>query len=165
MPAPEEHTTLSLVLADEAATRTLAQQLAKAVEPGLLITLSGPLAAGKTFFVRALLGALGHAGKVKSPTFTLVETYLLPGLTVHHFDLYRLASGEELHFIGFDDFLASTTLCLVEWPERGAGSLPVPDLQISIEILDSARRAVSLVAGTVAGARVLTGLKNASSDS
>jgi tRNA threonylcarbamoyladenosine biosynthesis protein TsaE len=164
MAAEAHEDSLHLVLADEAATRALAGRLAEVLEPGLLITLSGQLAAGKTFLVRALLGALGHVGKVKSPTFTLVESYPLARFTVHHFDLYRLADGQELHFIGFDDYLSPHTLCLVEWPERGADSLPPADLHLSIEVLAIDRRAVSLSAGTPAGRRLLALLKNRSSE-
>lgn len=164
MEAEANDDSLHLVLADEAATQALAGLLAEVLEPGLLITLSGQLAAGKTSLVRALLGALGHAGKVKSPTFTLVETYTLPCFTVHHFDLYRLADAQELHFIGFDDYLLPSTLCLVEWPERGAGSLPSADLRLALEVLDMDRRAISLSAGTPAGRQVLARLKYSSSE-
>jgi len=164
MVADPDEDSLHLMLADETATRAFAGLLAEVVGPGLLITLSGPLAAGKTFLVRALLGALGHVGKVKSPTFTLVESYPLARCAVHHFDLYRLADGNELHFIGFDDYLSPRTLCLVEWPERGAGSLPPADLHLSLEPLDSDRRAVSLSAGTATGRRLLASLKKRSSE-
>jgi tRNA threonylcarbamoyladenosine biosynthesis protein TsaE len=163
MPAGPDEKTLARVLTNEDATRAFARQLAEVLEPGLLITLSGQLAAGKTFLVRALLGALGHEGKVKSPTFTLVETYSLPGFTVHHFDLYRLADGQELHFIGFDDYLRPTTVCLIEWPERGGAELPVPDLHLTLEVLDAERRGLSLVAGTSTGRRLLARLESASS--
>ena len=86
--------------------------------PGRHVTLSGDLGAGKTTLVRGLLRALGYTGAVKSPTFTLVESYELPPHEVHHFDLYRLPEGRPLAGIGFEDYLRPGALCLIEWPER-----------------------------------------------
>ena len=133
-----------LTLADEMATLALAQALASLVKPGMLVLLEGELAAGKTTFVRGLLHALGHVGKVKSPTFTVVESYDLPQLTVHHFDLYRVNDPDELHYLGFDDFLAAAALCLIEWPSRAAGLLPPASLRLSLEIVDEERRQACL---------------------
>ncbi len=141
-----EETEVCVEIGDESALARLASQLAAAVSPGLLITLSGPLAAGKTTFARAFLRALGHQGKVKSPTFTLVESYAFPALTVHHFDLYRLEDPQELYFLGFEDYLKADTLCLIEWPEKGEGMLPPADLAIAMTILDLTRRRL-IVAG------------------
>jgi tRNA threonylcarbamoyladenosine biosynthesis protein TsaE len=148
----------TLELEDEAATGLFATVLAAHLKPGLLITLSGDLAAGKTALTRALLRALGHHGKVKSPTFTLVESYVLPDWTVHHFDLYRLASPAEVGGFGFEDYLAPDTVCVVEWPERGAGELPRADLGLQLEVLSPEARRVALSAGTDAGARILAAL-------
>lgn len=148
----------SLELEDEAATGVFATVLASQLEPGLLITLSGELAAGKTALTRAILRALGYRGKVKSPTFTLVETYELPAWTLHHFDLYRLASPAEVGGFGFEDYLTPRTVCVVEWPERGGRELPRADLALRLEVTRPEARRLALTAGTDAGTRVLAAL-------
>ena len=116
----------------------LGGRLARASTPGMRIHLAGDLAAGKTTLVRGYLRALGHAGAVKSPTFTLVESYAFDGRAVHHFDLYRMA-GAELEFIGFEDYLEPDADVLVEWAERGAGALPTPDLDLTLVVVDAGR--------------------------
>lgn len=143
---------------DEAATAALAASLARAAHGGLLMTLSGPLAAGKTTFSRGFLRALGVTGAVKSPTFTLVESYELAVFTLHHFDLYRLGDPRELHYFGFDDYLRSDTVCLVEWPERGGDVLPQPDLALRLEPLGDEVRRWTLTAQSPAGAALLQSL-------
>jgi len=143
-----------LDIADEAALARLATRLAGVVKPGTTITLSGELAAGKTTFARGFLRALGYPGKVKSPTFTLVETYELPDFTVHHFDLYRLTEPGELYYLGFDDYQRPDTVCLIEWPARG-GDLLAADLQLTLDILGPTRRRVSARAGSPLGTPLL----------
>jgi len=138
---------LTCLLEDEAATAQLAAAIAELAQPGWLVFLEGPLAAGKTSFARAFLRALGHLGKVKSPTFTVVESYALPRLTVHHFDLYRINDPDELHYLGFDDFVHGTAVCLIEWPSRAADSLPTPDLRLTLTPLSLAQRRVQLETG------------------
>ena len=150
-----------LLLEDEAATGRFAAVLGTHLKPGLLITLSGELAAGKTALTRALLQSLGHRGKVKSPTFTLVESYELSRWTVHHFDLYRLASPAEVSGFGFEDYLAPDTVCVVEWPEKGAGELPLADLALRLEVIAPEARQLELQPGTDAGAALLGALLNA----
>jgi tRNA threonylcarbamoyladenosine biosynthesis protein TsaE len=125
---------IHLTLADEAATLSFAGALAACAQPGMLVLLEGPLAAGKTTFARGFLRALGHVGHVKSPTFTVVESYYLPRLSVHHFDLYRINDPDELHYLGFDDFLAGDALCLIEWPSRAAHALPLATWAIHWQI-------------------------------
>lgn len=106
---------------------------------GGLITLHGDLGVGKTTLVRGLLRGLGHTGTVKSPTYTLVESYHLAGRDIFHFDLYRLAEPEELAYIGIRDYLRADALCLVEWPEKATGVLPAADLRIYLRHNGDAR--------------------------
>lgn len=103
-----------------------------------LVYLRGELGAGKTTLVRGILRGLGFAGPVKSPTYTLLEPY--EEQSVYHFDLYRIADSRELDFIGLDEFLAARAIKLVEWPERGAGRLPPPDLDIQLHFQARGRR-------------------------
>ena len=137
------------VLADAQATESLGERLASAVTAGI-IYLNGDLGAGKTTLARGLLRALGHTGKVRSPTYTLVEPYELESRQVYHLDLYRLADAEELEWLGLRDMLADPALLLVEWPERGSGYLPPADLTIHLDFSGDGRVA-SLVAATPAG--------------
>lgn len=141
-------------LPDEAATIAVGRRLALALPQSVLIYLEGDLGAGKTTLVRALLRALGHKGAVRSPTYTLIEPYELTGHDVFHLDLYRLGSPDELEDIGIRDILALPCVLLVEWPEKGRGVLPPPDLQLSLVAAGSGRL-LSLQAMTAAGAKLL----------
>jgi tRNA threonylcarbamoyladenosine biosynthesis protein TsaE len=142
----------------ESEMEALGGAIASASSGDVWIYLSGGLAAGKTTFARGFVRARGHVGAVKSPTFTLVESYELAGRLVHHFDLYRLADPEELDYIGLDEYFDSGADCLVEWPERGAGVLQVPDLDVSLEVVGSVRR-VRLVARSGQGNKILEEIK------
>ena len=130
----------SVFLPDEAATMALGNRLALVIEPGLYVALSGDLGSGKTTLTRGILRGLGFQGKVKSPTYTLVEPYNLSKLDLYHFDFYRLNNPQEWLDAGFRDYFEPRTVCLVEWPERGGDLLPVADLKISLSVESSGRR-------------------------
>jgi tRNA threonylcarbamoyladenosine biosynthesis protein TsaE len=132
---------LSTELADAAATEQLGATVANALRdwPGGVIELRGPLGAGKTTFARGLLHALGVDGIVRSPTYTLMEPYVLPQRTVLHMDLYRLTDPEEWWQLGTDSYPPEQTLWLVEWPEQAAGLLPPAQLRIEMAHRDGMR--------------------------
>ena len=142
------------LLADASATEALGGQLAGCCEGGLLVFLHGHLGAGKTTLVRGLLRGLGHGGREKSPTYTLIEPYTTAQGNLYHLDLYRLADPEELEWIGIRDLFDGASICLIEWPEQGAGMLPDPDLRIFLEAAGSGRQA-RVDAGSPRGERVL----------
>jgi len=137
-----------LELHSEAAQERLGAGIAAACEAPLLIFLEGELGAGKTTLARGFLRALGHRGAVKSPTYTLIESYDVDGTAVFHLDLYRVADPEELEYLGLRELLAETALVLVEWPERGAGWLPAPDLRVCIRHCPDGRRIELSAPGT-----------------
>jgi tRNA threonylcarbamoyladenosine biosynthesis protein TsaE len=127
-------------LDNEAQTAEIAKLLAAALSnqdvnaQNVCIYLNGDLGAGKTTFSRYLLQSLGHVGSVKSPTYTLVEPYVIDGRDVFHFDLYRLGDPQELEFMGIRDYFEHNSLCLIEWPNKGEGCLPPADIQIDLTL-------------------------------
>jgi tRNA threonylcarbamoyladenosine biosynthesis protein TsaE len=131
----------SLELADEAATLRLGAALALGLGPGRTLFLSGDLGAGKTTLVRGLLRALGHAGRVKSPSYPLLELYVVSSLHLYHFDFYRFKNEAEWQDSGFREYFNAQSACIVEWPERAGGLLPSPTLAIRLEIAGAGRRA------------------------
>ncbi len=152
--------THTLTWRDEAACAASAADLAR--RPSLhkaFIELHGTLGAGKTTFVRHLLRALGEPGRVKSPTYTVMEPYELRGASgpfhIWHFDFYRFNDPQEWEDAGFRDVFASTGLKLAEWPEKAEGLLPLADLRIHIEPLDADQREVRLTAHTARGVELL----------
>lgn len=124
----------TLALADEDATIALGARLATGLPPGAIVWLVGDLGAGKTTLVRGLLRALGYAGRVKSPTFALVELYELSRLSLYHFDFYRFDDPREFPQSGLAEHFGTDAVCLVEWPDKAGPALPTPDVRITLEI-------------------------------
>jgi tRNA threonylcarbamoyladenosine biosynthesis protein TsaE len=148
----------NIVWLDEAATAAFAQGLAR--QPAIadaLIELQGDLGAGKTTFVRHLLSALGVQGRIKSPTYAVVEPYTLApsNINIWHFDFFRFNDPREWEEAGFRDIFASPGLKLVEWPDKAGDHLPPPDLLIAIDVLPDESRAVTLTARTATGEALL----------
>lgn len=146
---------ITLTLPDEAATIAAGQRLAQGLLPGISIWLQGDLGAGKTTLVRGVLRGLGFEGKVKSPTYTLVEPYVVSGLYLYHFDLYRFNDVEEWEASGFREYFNSNTVCLVEWPEKAEGLLPQPDLELTLALPDSGGRRLNIKAHGAQGSACL----------
>jgi tRNA threonylcarbamoyladenosine biosynthesis protein TsaE len=141
----------------EAEMVSLGEQLGQACLSGMVIYLKGDLGMGKTTLCRGVLQAFGHTGSVKSPTYTLVEPYQFDTRQVFHFDLYRLGEPEELEYMGIRDYFSQEDLCLIEWPEKGVGYLPVADMVIEISVLGRGR-SVLLQAKTARGEQLINGL-------
>lgn len=129
---------------------------------GAFVELHGELGAGKTSFVRHLLRAMGVQGRIKSPTYAVVEPHQTPdGLAISHFDFYRFNDPREWEDAGFRDLFAAPGLKLAEWPEKAAGLLPPPDLALHIHVRPDEARAVSIQAGTPLGIDLLRALQSA----
>ena len=126
---------MDALLPDAESQTAFGERLAVLLPTGLVIYLRGDLGTGKTTLARGILRGLGHHGPARSPTYTLIEPYEIGTRRVYHLDLYRLADPEELEYLGLRDLLAEEALWLIEWPERGAGLLPPPDLTIAIDYL------------------------------
>lgn len=150
-------TPITLNLPDESATETLAQRLAPLVRNGGRIHLNGDLGAGKTTFARALLRECGIKGRIKSPTFALVEVYNLSNLYCYHFDFYRFTDPREWLDAGFRDALRNDALVLIEWAEKAGPALPPPDLEITLRPAGDGRVA-TLTASSEQGQSWLTAL-------
>ena len=150
--------TFSCVWQDEADTAAFAQTLA--AQPALAnayITLHGDLGAGKTTLVRHVLRALGVQGRIKSPTYAVVEPHEGARFPISHFDFYRFDDPREWEDAGFRDIFASPGLKVAEWPEKAAAVTPVADVAISIEAIDESERRVHLQAQTAVGASIVQG--------
>lgn len=147
-------TTQPLFVHNENELFILAAKIAAHLTSGMIIALQGELGVGKTTFSRGILRALGYNGIVKSPSYTIVESYYLENITVHHMDLYRLSEAHELSTIGFKDYLSSTAILLIEWPERAQWLLTQSDLIVTFNIKASGRL-ITLAALSAAGQRVL----------
>ena len=131
-----------LDLPDDMATQKLGQVLAKIISPPCTVLLYGEIGAGKTTLVRAILQAMGVCGPVKSPTFSIVESYALANVMAHHFDLYRISDAAELDYIGFRDYFNPYALCFIEWPERIANLISPAHLEIHLKHTPVGREAL-----------------------
>jgi tRNA threonylcarbamoyladenosine biosynthesis protein TsaE len=152
---------LTIHLADERATRRLGQRLAAVLQPGMSAHFSGDLGSGKTTLARGVLAGLGFAGKVKSPTYTLVEPYVDSRLSLYHFDFFRFREPIEWRDAGFRECFDERSICLVEWPEKAAGLLPPPDLRVRLATPPGGGRDATLEAATEPGRVSLTELARA----
>ncbi len=141
-------------IGDASAMEALGRSLASACPPSSKLFLQGDLGSGKTTLSRGFLYGLGYQGIVRSPTYTLVESYKLVDLEVFHFDLYRLNNPQELESLGIRDYFSGEGICLVEWPEKGAVLLGLPDIHIHIQY-DDKRRKVHLEAKTSLGKEII----------
>ncbi|MYB88749.1 MAG: tRNA (adenosine(37)-N6)-threonylcarbamoyltransferase complex ATPase subunit type 1 TsaE [Proteobacteria bacterium] len=129
-----------MYLENDTSTLEFGASLAHLSHPPLVIYLRGDLGTGKTTFARGFIRALGHSGRVKSPTFSLQESYVLEQATLFHFDLYRIQDPGELEFIGMRDAAGEAdTICLIEWPERGTGEIPEADVELAFRYAGEGR--------------------------
>lgn len=142
-------------LPTEQASEQLAQRLATCLTAPLTLTFSGDIGAGKTTLIRAMLRALGITAPIKSPTFSLVESYQADRLHVHHFDLYRIHEASELEYIGFRDYFSTNAVCCIEWPERADICLSLTDVGFTLTI-NGAGRQMHARAYSPAGASMLS---------
>ena len=142
-------------LEDESTSERLAAVLASVLVPPLVLTFSGEIGAGKTTFIRAMLRALGVKTAIKSPTFSLIESYHCGQLQLHHFDLYRIHDEAELEYIGFRDYFLNNSICCIEWPERARQSLDSVDLNFAFA-MNGGGRLLSLQASSPAGELLLS---------
>lgn len=154
-------TTYTQYLADENATCQFGEMFIHAIvttqTQDITLYLNGELGAGKTTLSRGILQGLGWKGKVKSPTYTLVEEYKIGDKNIYHFDLYRLASPEELEFMGIRDYFNNNSICLIEWAEKGMGWINPADILVNLIYLHGGRQ-VELIAQTAQGKQILTQL-------
>jgi tRNA threonylcarbamoyladenosine biosynthesis protein TsaE len=141
-------------LESESVTLTFGAEIATILRPGLIIFLRGDLGAGKTTLARGILRGLGHEGKVKSPTYNLVEIYKISRLYFYHFDFYRFTDPIEWEEAGFREYFNENSICLVEWPEKAEKLLPVADIRISFTIIGTGRK-IEIQAGTEVGRQCL----------
>ena len=165
--SPSGNLPFSHFLADEAATTDFARKLAVCLHPGMVVYLKGDLGAGKTTLVRALLRALGHKGPVKSPTYALVEVYVVSSLYWYHFDFYRFNHPEEFVDAGLGEYFRNDSVCLVEWPDKAAGFVPAADLVIALGFEQSVDgsdagegRRIQLCARSAGGEQCLNSFRN-----
>lgn len=149
--------TIQVALGTEEKSGFLAQALAETLAYPCRLGLTGSIGAGKTTLVRSLLEHLGVSERIKSPTYALVETYSVRARTIHHFDLYRIMSEDELIMLGFAEYVASADLLCIEWPELSPMAMQVLDLHGSLSF-EGLGRNIAFTAHTPTGERILEGL-------
>lgn len=132
-------TEIQLFISDETQMHELGAQMVKHIKPGTVIFLQGSLGAGKTTLVRGFLRGLHYEGAVRSPTFTIVESYNIESTRIHHFDFYRLNHIEEAEYLGLADYFDNEAICFVEWPEHALSLLPQPTLCCTITVPERGR--------------------------
>lgn len=154
---PEQVKKIDLV--DEQSSQFFAKKLAACLLPGVILTFRGDLGAGKTTIIRAMLRALGIQTAIKSPTYSLVESYDCGELNIHHFDLYRIQDEHELEYLGFRDYFEKDSVCCIEWPEKAGNALKDVDLSIQLT-MKGAGRVLSLEALSATGNSILDCLKD-----
>ena len=156
----DSETRLQAHLADEKDTETLGSALSTVLLPGLQIWLEGNLGTGKTTLTRGVLRGLGYEGKVKSPTYTLIEPYVVSRLDLYHFDFYRFNSPDEYLDAGLDEYFEGQGVCMVEWPDKALPYLPSPDVEVRLEASENGRF-VEIGGNTEAGRTCVIGLVKA----
>ena len=149
---------IKVSLIDEVATGAFAARLAREIKPGMVIYLRGDLGAGKTTLVRGILHALGYCGRVKSPTYTLLEQYHAGGLHLRHFDLYRFDDEGEWEAAGFRDEFDGSNVCMVEWPQNAQALMPEADIEIRFDILPHGR-SIEVLANSQTGRECLNAIQ------
>ena len=150
---------MTIDLLDESATLAFGASIARLLVPGVSVHLCGDLGAGKTTLSRGILRGLGFDGRVKSPTYTLVELYVVSKLNLYHFDFYRFNDPEEWNDAGFRDLFNSSNVCLVEWPDKAGNLLPKPDLLISLAPTEIGGRSAAIVAPSARGQTMLSSIQ------
>jgi tRNA threonylcarbamoyladenosine biosynthesis protein TsaE len=147
------------VLKDETATIEAGKAFSAYLPVGLVVFLHGNLGAGKTTFVRGVLQGLGHQGKVKSPTYTIVEPYKVFDKNIYHFDLYRFNDEEEWEMAGFREYFNDESICMIEWPEKAATLMPNADIDIELSLTKEGR-CIKYIANNNKAAQLLSHLEN-----
>lgn len=146
-------------IAEESQLEAIALRFAERLRPPLVVYLEGPLGAGKTTFVRALAKALGYPGRVKSPTYGLLERYDFEGVSLLHLDLYRIENEAELDYLGLRDLLGEFSVLLIEWPRRGGRAIPAPDVELKFSE-DVTDRTLTATARSPAGDSLISGISS-----
>lgn len=156
----KEYDKLTWDLPNEEASTQFGVLLGKTLLPPLVLTFSGDLGAGKTTIIRAMLKSIGIESTIKSPTFSLVESYACKTMQIHHFDLYRIHNAEELDYLGFRDYFSNQSICCIEWPEHAGAQLAEVDLRFNLSCKGVGRH-IQMFASSMVGQKILNDLAGA----